>query len=164
LHQELEQTLHANLLPVARWLSRKGDVASATDRELLSCVQLRFITGPNHKLGTRMNPKYAIKQLNGGWVVMMASNGQILSKWYDTDEAAACVRDQFERGEITADKKEHVWLVAEAFVCEPCLGAMIGEVGALDMRQYNVVERLTQLEFDALMNEARDEDGCYPDT
>jgi hypothetical protein len=112
-----------------------------------------------------MSTKYAAKKLHGGWVVVMGPSGHIVAKWFDTEEAAARVRDQFEGGRRTVDKKKDVWLVAESFVCEPYLGgAMIGEVDALDMRQYHVVDRMSQAEFDNLMNEAKDEDGCYPDT
>jgi hypothetical protein len=72
---------------------------------------------------------------------------------------------QFERGERCFDLKIDVWVVADAFVCEAYLGGkQVGEVEALDMELYNVVNRLTQLEFDTLMNAAKDVDGSYLDT
>lgn len=112
-----------------------------------------------------MNKKYALRHLHGGWVIVMASNGQMMAKGFGTEAAAACARDEFERGERKVETKMDVWVIAEAFVCEPYLGGkLIGEAGTLDMRQYNVVERLSQSEFDRLMNEFNDANGHYPDT
>jgi hypothetical protein len=114
---------------------------------------------------TDVKPKYAIQKLQGGWVVVMASNGHIMAKWFDTERAAAVARDQFERGERSMDKKTDVWVIAERFVCEAGLGGMqIGEARSLDMNQYNVVARFSQAEFDEMMNEFNGEEGHYPDT
>jgi hypothetical protein len=112
-----------------------------------------------------MKQKYAIQKLNVGWVVIMASNRHIITERFDTEEAAAVVRDAFERGERTVDKKRDVWVVAEVFVCGASLGSQqIGEVSALDMNQYNVTARFTQAEFDEMLEQFKDEEGHYPDT
>jgi hypothetical protein len=112
-----------------------------------------------------MKPKYAIQKLQGGWVVILASNGNIMAKWFDTEDAAAVARDDFERGERTVEKKRDVWVVGDRFVLEACDGGVqIGEVRALDMNQYNVVARFTQSEFDEIAEHFNDEEGHYPDT
>jgi hypothetical protein len=112
-----------------------------------------------------MQPKYAIQKLNVGWVVIMASNRHIMTERFDTEDAAAVVRDAFERGERTVDKKRDVWVVADVFVCEASLGGQqIGEISALDMNQYNVTARFTQAEFDEMLEQFMDEEGHYPDT
>jgi hypothetical protein len=83
-----------------------------------------------------MKPKYAIQKLQNGWVVILASNGHIMAKWFDTEDAAAIARDDFERGERTVEKKREVWVVGDRFVLEACNGGVqIGEVPALDMNQ-----------------------------
>lgn len=112
-----------------------------------------------------MKPKYAIQRLQGGWVVILTANGHIMGKWFDTEDAAAAARDDFERGEHTVEKKLDVWVVGNCFVLEACVGGVqIGEVRALDMNQYNVVGRFTQSEFDELAEQFNDEEGHYPDT
>jgi hypothetical protein len=69
-----------------------------------------------------MASKYNIQKLNGGWVVVMATNGHIMAQFFDTEEQAVSVRDQFERGERTIDKKPEVWVIGKSFVMEPYLG------------------------------------------
>lgn len=61
--------------------------------------------------------------------------------------------------------KPDVWVVGDTFVLEAEVGGMqLGEVGQLDMSQFNVVLRLTQEEFDALQEAYYEEHGHYPDT
>lgn len=82
-----------------------------------------------------MKPKYAVQKLQGGWVVIMASNGRIIAERFETEEAASLVREEFESGRRTVDKKMDVWVIADTFVCEPYVGGtQIGEAGTLDMR------------------------------
>jgi len=111
-----------------------------------------------------MTAKYGIQQLAGGWVVTMATNGHIVEKWFETEHQAASVRDQFERGERTVDKKQDVWVIAKSFVMEPYLGGtMIGEVGKLDMNQYVVVRQMTQAALDKAMMKHFEKHGEFPD-
>lgn len=98
-------------------------------------------------------------------MVILASNGHIMAKWFDTEDAAAVARDEFERGERTVEKKREVWVVGDRFVVEACDGGVqIGEVRALDMNQYNVVARFTQSEFDERAEHFKDEEGHLPDS
>jgi len=63
------------------------------------------------------------------------------------------------------DDKEEVWVVADAFVMEPAVcGLLLGEVANLDMGQYTVVRRLSQAEFDRMVEEYFAENGLYPDS
>jgi hypothetical protein len=72
---------------------------------------------------------------------------------------------EFERGECVGEEQEEVWVVADAFVMEPAVcGLLLGEVPDLDMRQYTVVRRLSQAEFDAMVEEYFAENGHYPDS
>jgi len=112
-----------------------------------------------------MTSKYAIQKLLGGWAVTMSANGHLIATGFDSEEAAALARDQFERGERTIVRKRDVWVIGETFVCESELGGkLIGEVRKLDMNQYHVAERYTQAEFDQMMEDYKDEEGDYPDT
>ena len=55
-----------------------------------------------------------------------------MAKWFDTEDAAAVARDEFERGERTVEKKREVWVVGDRFVVEACDGGVqIGEVRAI---------------------------------
>jgi hypothetical protein len=112
-----------------------------------------------------MTSKYDIQKLNGGWVVVMATNWNIMSQFFDTEEQAASARDQFERGERTVDVKSEVWVIGKSFVMEPYLGGMqIGEVGKLDMNQYVVVKQMTQAALDKRMMKYYEKHGEFPDT
>jgi hypothetical protein len=63
------------------------------------------------------------------------------------------------------DDKEEVWAVADAFVMEPAVSRLLlGEVPDLDMHQFTVVCRLSQAEFDSLVEEYFAENGHYPDS
>jgi septum formation inhibitor-activating ATPase MinD len=60
---------------------------------------------------------------------------------------------------------EVVWVIEEKFVMEAYLGGkLLGEIWMLGMNQYNVVNRISQDEFDKMMEEYNDEHGYYPDT
>jgi len=90
----------------------------------------------------------------------MASNGHIMAKWFDTEDAAADARDEFERGERTVEKKREFLVVGDRFVVEACDGGVqIGEVRASDMNGYHVVARFTQSEFDERAEHFNDEEG-----
>ena len=63
------------------------------------------------------------------------------------------------------EEKEEVWVVADAFVMEPAVcGLLLGEVPNLNMHQFTVVRRLSQAEFDSLVEEYFAENGHYPDS
>ena len=81
----------------------------------------------------------------------------------NTEQAARVALGQFERGERKVPVKKDVWVVEDTFVAEPVLGGNeLGEVEDLDMNQFNVVLRLTQQEFDALLEDFHKENGEYP--
>lgn len=70
--------------------------------------------------------------------------------------------EEFEQGECVGEEKEEVWVVADSFVMEPSVcGVLLGEVPDLDMRQFTVVRRLSQAEFDALVEEYFADNGHY---
>lgn len=111
-----------------------------------------------------MNTKFGLQRLNDGWAVVMLANNHIVEV-FDSEGAASSAMEAFERGERAVRKKVDVWLVDDAYVMEPDLGGkLLGEVKQLDMNQFQIVRRLNQGEFDALMEDHRDEDGGYPDT
>jgi hypothetical protein len=112
-----------------------------------------------------MTSKYAIHKLNVGWGVTTATNGHIVAKFLDTETQAASIRDRFERGEITVDQKPEVWVIGKSFVMEPYLGGTLnGEVGKLDMAQYEVVRQMTQAAFDKAMMKYFEKPGGFPDS
>jgi hypothetical protein len=60
--------------------------------------------------------------------------------------------------------KEQVWVVG-GYVMKASLGGQqIGDLASIDIDRYNVVNTITQEEFDQLMKEYFDKHGCYPDT
>ena len=111
-----------------------------------------------------MGNRYEVVRLNGGFVVTMTANGHIIAKFFETKDEAGRVCEQFEAGEIVREDRPDVWVVG-AYVVEPYVGGQhLGEVGSIDLRQYNVVRRLTGEEFDTMCEEQMDEDGHWPDT
>jgi hypothetical protein len=106
---------------------------------------------------------YDVIKLSGGWAVVMAANGHIV-EFFPTETAAMGALREFECGRRVHPVKNDVWIVGD-FVCEAGLGGMLlGEVDQLDMRAYNVVQELSQEEFDELMEGFQEEHGYYPDT
>jgi hypothetical protein len=88
-----------------------------------------------------------------------------VAKFFSRQNEAKAVILEFERGELLGEEKEEVWVVADAFVMEPSVcGVLIGAVPDLDMHQFTVVRRLSQAEFDALVEEYFAENGHYSDS
>jgi hypothetical protein len=112
-----------------------------------------------------MTSKYGIQKLNGGWVVVLKGSGHIMSAFFSTEQQATAVRDQFESGEHSVDKKVEVWVVGKHFVMEAYLGGhQIGFVDSLDMTQYEVVKSITQAALDKRMMKYFNKHGEFPDT
>ena len=77
---------------------------------------------------------------------------------------AAFVAAQYNAAKRPHRELTQVWLIDDAFVMEPYLGGMLlGEVGSLDMERFVVVCKMTQEEFDCLMEKYAEENGDYPD-
>ena len=56
------------------------------------------------------------------------------------------------------------WVVEDVFVMEPYLGSlMLGEIPKFKLADKKIL-RITQIEFDALINKVFEETGAYPDT
>jgi hypothetical protein len=61
--------------------------------------------------------------------------------------------------------REKVWIIDERFVSEPFLGGMqLGELPEFDLSGYEITARITQEQFDQLMEEYFEQEGYYPDT
>ena len=101
-----------------------------------------------------MISKYKIEKLGGGWAVLMSANECIVESFFQTREADLEVLSVFENVERTVEDKWDVWVIGNTYVGEPSLyGIDLGEVSQLDMNQYNVVRRLSQKEYDELIEE-----------
>gem|GEM_PF-5732424 len=109
--------------------------------------------------------KYAIKKMPGGWVVVMAANGHIMTETFGIEEEAAAACDQFKNGKRTVGQKADVWVIDKTFVCEAGLGGMqYGMINDLDMNQFNITSQFSQREIDEMVKNFSDEEGHYPDT
>lgn len=107
--------------------------------------------------------KYKLTKLVGGWAVVMASNSHIMER-FDSEEDAKKALEQYENGTIVRKNRPKVWVVDETFVMEPGVGGtMYGEVNGLDIKQYEIVGRFSQEQFDEMLEEYFDEYGHYPE-
>ena len=107
--------------------------------------------------------KYKLVELTNGWAVAMSANTYIVESFTVKDDALQALTE-FEDGKRFVEDKPDVWVIGESFVTEPGLGGMqIGEVSQLDMNQFNVIQRITQDEYDDMMERFAEENGHYPD-
>jgi hypothetical protein len=97
--------------------------------------------------------KYELKTLSGGWAVVMSTSNRIV-EMLPTEIEASVALEQFEAGLRFVKVKKNVWVIGEYFVTEAEIGGVqLGEVHQLDMNQFNVVDRYSQEELDALIGE-----------
>lgn len=109
--------------------------------------------------------QYKIVKIDTGWAVATKSADEIVTQIYADRKIAAAACKTCETAEYFPGRKLKVWVIGEHFVCEAGLGGMqIGAVKHLDMNEYQVVRRLSQIEFDGLMNDFYEEESHYPDT
>jgi hypothetical protein len=108
--------------------------------------------------------QYKVAKTSGGWAVATIADDEIVTRVYQDRNVAAEACKTCETAEYFPGRKLKVWIVAETFVTEADLGGkMLGEIGHLDMSQYQVVERLSRGEIDKLRDEFFEENGHWPD-
>jgi hypothetical protein len=110
--------------------------------------------------------KYKVVKKPHGWAVADSASGEIVAGHYTNKKLAAAACVNCESGAFWPSKqKQKVWVVGNVYVCEAGLGGMmLGEIRKLDMTQYEVVEQLTQAEFDKRMMKFFEKTGYFPDT
>jgi hypothetical protein len=110
-----------------------------------------------------MPEKYSVAKGNQAWWVKMA--GRFIVETFKTEEEAIAAMADYKAGSRTRNPKWECWIVGDSFVIEPYIGGnQIGEVGELDLRQFEVTKTISQESFDAWLDEYFEEHGDYPDT
>ena len=108
--------------------------------------------------------EYGVRGWGKEWAVTMGRSGLILET-QPSEELAEIARCEYALGKREAPRRRDVWLIEDHFISEPWFGGMqIGETSELDIRHFEVVRRLSQEEFDEMMEAYREEHGYYPDT
>jgi len=108
--------------------------------------------------------QYKIVKTADGWTGGQWPPLLAMTRVYQDRDVAAEACKTCETAEYFPGRKLKVWIVAEAFVTEADLGGkMLGEIGHLDMSQYQVVERFSRAEIDKLRDDFFEENGHWPD-
>lgn len=106
--------------------------------------------------------KYSVKKGSQAWWVMMAD--RLIVETFKTEEEANAAMAEYQTGSRTRNPKWECWIIGESFVTEPEFnGTQIGEVSELDLRQFEIVNKVTQEGYDDWLEEYFEEHGHYPD-
>jgi hypothetical protein len=101
-----------------------------------------------------------------GWAVANAASGEIVAQNYATKKLATAICSTCESGAFWPSRNlQKVWVIGDQFVCEAGEGGLlIGELPKLDMTKFEVIERMTQAEFDKRMKRFHKKYGYFPDS
>jgi predicted DNA-binding transcriptional regulator AlpA len=154
------RTIRFSKAEIEKWRAMPGREPGRPWRRTMVAPPMRQSRNGREIVGA----KYSLLKLTTDWAVTMGEQ-QIIVESFGTQSDAESALAQYERGERVRNPKWDAWMVDDEFVFEPDVsGKQLGTVTELDMAQFNVVGRFTQVEFDAMTEEFFREHGHYPDS